>query len=260
MLKNKLKTLALILISVFLAVAIILGWQVPSYSVEFNPPDRGAPGRLIGAGTRFSQPMETTRGVLGSTGRNQAPITLDGQTLTTPLVALVPSSSLGNYGLTLDGYPSFYIHMPAVSEARLEFILLDELGDRIYETGYLVAAREATFSIDLPRNANLPPLEVGQIYTWQVRLKLNPNSIVTDYIVQGQIERFEPEALLAKDLEAASPEEKVVLYARSGLWYDALHALAELRRANPNDPLLANEWTQLLRSADLDDIADRALI
>jgi Domain of Unknown Function (DUF928) len=258
MLKIKLKTLSLIIVSVFLVAAIIIiGWQMPSYSVEFNPPDRGAPGRLVGAGTRFSQPLEFTRGTLG---RRQAPITINSETLTSPLVALVPSSSLGNYGLTLDGYPSFYIHMPAVPGARLEFILLDELGDRIYETGYLVSDQEATFSIDLPRNANLPPLEVGLSYNWQVRLKLNPNSIVTDYIVQGQIERFEPEAALMQDLQGASPEEKVVLYAQAGLWYDALHTLAELRRANPNDPLLANEWAQLLRSVGLDDIADQPLI
>jgi Domain of Unknown Function (DUF928) len=260
MLKTKLKTLALLLVSVLLAVALILSWQVPSYSVEFNPPDRGAPGRLIGAGTRFSQPIETTRGSLGSLGRRQAPITVNEETLSSPLVAIVPSSSLGNYGLTLDGYPSFYIHMPAVPQARLEFILLDELGDRIYEAGYLVANREGTFSIDLPRHANLPPLEVGLTYTWQVRLKLNPNSIVTDYLVHGQIERFEPEAGLMKDLEAASAEEKVVLYAQSGLWYDALDTLAQLRRANPNNPLLTNEWAQLLRSISLDDIADQPLI
>lgn len=258
MFTTKLKSLLLVIISVFLVAAIILGGHFPSYSVEFNPPDRGAPGRLVGAGTRFSQPMEFTRGPVGN--RRQAPITINSETLTSPLVALVPSSSLGNYGLTLDGYPSFYIHMPAVPGARLEFILLDELGDRIYETGYLVGDQEATFSIDLPRNANLPPLEVGLSYNWQVRLKLNPNSIVTDYIVQGQIERFEPEASLMKDLEGASPEEKVVLYAQAGLWYDALHTLAELRRANPNDPLLANEWAQLLRSVGLDDIADQPLI
>ncbi|MGB3239088.1 MAG: DUF928 domain-containing protein [Geitlerinemataceae cyanobacterium] len=257
MLKTKLKTFLFLLVSVFLAAAIIVTWQVPSYSVEFNPPDRGAPGRLVGAGTRFSQPMETTR---GSSGRRQAPITVNGETLTTPLVALVPSSSLGNYGLTLDGYPSFYIHMPALPEARLEFILLDELGDRIYETSYLVANREGTFSIDLPRNANLQPLEVGITYTWQVRLKLNPNRVVTDYLVQGQIERFDAEAVLAQDLEAASPEEKLVLYAQSGLWYDALDTLAQLRRANPNNPLLVNEWAQLLRSAGFDEIADEPLI
>jgi Domain of Unknown Function (DUF928) len=255
MLKTKLKTLASIFVSIFLATAIIIGWQIPSYPVEFNPPDRGAPGRLVGAGTRFSD-VYVTR---GASGRRLAPITVNNETLPSPLVALVPSSSLGNYGLTLDGYPSFYIHMPALAEARLEFLLFDELGEQIYETSYVMANREATFSIELPRNANLPPLEIDRIYNWQVRLKLNPDSIVTDYIVQGQIERFAPEPELAQELEVASPEEKVVLYAESGLWYDALHTLAELRRAKPNDPLLANEWAQLLRSIGLDDIAEQPL-
>lgn len=256
-LKIKLKALAFIFVSLFVVIATIVSWQVPSYSIEFNPPDRGAPGRLVGAGTRFSEPTEYTR---SASGRRQANITPNGETLPSPLVAIVPSSSFGNYGLTLEAYPSFYIHMPSVPGARLEFVLLDELGDRIYDTSYLVADRDATFSIDLPRNANFPPLEVGQIYTWQIRLKLNPSSIVTDYLVQGQIERFEPEPVLAEALATATPEEKVKLYADTGLWYDALHALAQLRRENPNDPLLDNEWAQLLRSVGLDEIADKPLI
>lgn len=261
MLKTKFKTFSLLLVSLFLVVALILGWQQPSASVQFNPPDRGAPGRLIGAGTRFSQPMEeVTRGSMGNLGRRQTPITIDGQTLDSWLVALVPSSSLGNYGLTLDEYPSFYIQMPSLPGTRLEFILLNELGDRVYETSYLVNDRSGIIRIDLPRHANLLPLEVEQIYTWQVRLKLNPDSIVTDYLVQGQIERFEAEATLAKDLAEATPEEKLVLYAQTGLWYDALHTLAQLRQANPNDPQLASEWAQLLQSVGLEAIAEQPLI
>lgn len=259
MLNAKLKTLSVLIVSLFLVVAIILGGQQPSASVEFNPPDRGAPGRLVGAGTRFSQPIEFTRGSMG-VGRRQTPITINGETLDSWLVALVPSSSLGNYGLTLDEYPSFYIHVPSLPGARLEFILLNELGDRLYETSYVLNDGEGILSIDLPRHANVLPLELEQTYNWQVRVKLNPDSIVTDYLVQGQIERFEAEATWAKKLDDATLEQKVVLYAQTGLWYDALHTLAQLRRANPDDPQLAQEWAQLLQSVGLEAIADRPFI
>lgn len=44
------------------------------------------------------------------------------------------------------------------------------------------------------------------------------------------------------------------------MWYDSLTRIAELRRAAPTDDKLKNEWNNLLKSAQLQEIADEPLV
>ncbi|WP_264322910.1 DUF928 domain-containing protein [Zarconia navalis] len=254
MAKTKLHAFVLALVSIVLSVFIVIGWHAPSYPIEFNPPDRGAPGRLIGAGTRFSGDSGTTR---GSTNLRQVEIEMDSTILECPFTALVPQVGGKNYGLTLDEYPTFFIHIPKIPGAIVEFTLSGENGEALYHTRYLTAERDATFGISLPRHANVPPLEVDRIYSWQVSLEFKSSSI---YVVRGEIERFEATPEFAKTLEEASLGEKVVLYAEASLWYDAVKALADLRRADPGNLQLRADWIELMNAVGLADIAYKPLL
>ncbi|MDY6938812.1 MAG: DUF928 domain-containing protein [Cyanobacteriota bacterium] len=258
MVKTRLHAFLLAFISIVLAATIVLGWQTPSYPVEFNPPDRGAPENLIGAGTRFSDGPGTTRGPLEP---RQAIVEIDGTILECPFSALVPQSGLGNYGLTLNAYPTFFIHFPQIPRTTLEFVLSDDdSGEIVYQTSYVLAERDATFGITLPRDSNVPPLEVGKIYTWQVSIRSNQLPTPSGYIVRGEIERFEPTPKFAQALVEASPEEKVALYAEASLWYDAVKTLADLRRTDPDNDRLRADWIELMQAVGLDDIAAKPLL
>ena len=254
MAKTKLHAFILALVSIVLFVFIVIGWHAPSYPVEFNPPDRGAPGRLVGAGTRFSEPPIGTRS--GSSPR-QVHIAIDGEILECPFTALVPKLGTDNYGLTLDEYPTFFIHIPKIPAATIEFTLIDEKDALIYQTRYPIAERDATFGIRLPRHSNLPPLNIGQVYTWQVSLESESSSM---RVVRGEIERFEATSEFAKDLEEATPAGKVMLYAETSLWYDAVKALADLRRDDPDNPQLRADWIALMNAVELADIAEKPLL
>lgn len=70
--------------------------------------------------------------------------------------------------------------------------------------------------------------------------------------VDGWVQRTNLNAKLGDRLKQATPQQRVVLYAENGFWYDALTAEAELRFANPKDPDLTANWTSLLRSVGLD--------
>jgi hypothetical protein len=53
--------------------------------------------------------------------------------------------------------------------------------------------------------------------------------------------------------------ERVNLYAKSGIWYDAVANLAALQKTQPNNPEVASAWKDLLRGVGLDVIAKAPL-
>jgi len=63
-----------------------------------------------------------------------------------------------------------------------------------------------------------------------------------------------------QELETAtSLLDRVIIYAKAGIWYDALSNLAELRRRNPNDPTVIRDWQELLKSVGMEKIAQEPL-
>jgi hypothetical protein len=57
---------------------------------------------------------------------------------------------------------------------------------------------------------------------------------------------------LSRRLQQAPPKERVVLYAKERLWYEALETLVKLQRDRPNDPAVISAWNKLLKSVGLD--------
>jgi hypothetical protein len=269
MLKIRFSPLLSLLAALLLAIAVTIGWQHSVWSIEFTPPNRGAPENLIGAGTRFSNELGVTRS--GSSPNPQAiPVIVNGQALPCPFTVLVPKWGSDNYSLTIDPYPTFFVHVPAVENAFLSFRLSRDVADSadltsnpndrlVYDIHFPTNGQDGTFGIKLPKFAR--PLEVGETYTWTTTLDLPPDlESETPYILEGRIERFEPENVLTEELARATPEQKVELYAQSSLWYDALKEIADLRLAYPNNPRLVTEWVELLTSVGLDEIAEKPLL
>ena len=90
---------------------------------EFVPPDRGTPGRLEGAGTRWRDPNR------GEFDPPDQPLfdTVRGSCATTPeadgLTLLAPRDALG---LTLNEYPRFFAYIPPLPDgAQIEFAVTE---------------------------------------------------------------------------------------------------------------------------------------
>ncbi|MBC7971228.1 MAG: DUF928 domain-containing protein [Verrucomicrobia bacterium] len=228
-------------------LGLMLGFMVCSLpllamAADFKPPRRGLPGRREGGGTR--DPIACIQGNPSQ------------------LVALLPGTNLG---LTTAAYPRFFWFAPKSKAKFAEFSLYDvneQREDRtpIYKTIFSIAGTAGIASLSLPSNATMPPLVVGKDYHWSVALVCNPDDRTRDIKVDGWVQRVAPEPRLTNQLVKATPEDRVRLYANNGIWFDTVTTLVEQRCAKPQEAALINSWAELLKSVQLDAIAEQPLM
>ncbi|HEY9615796.1 MAG TPA: DUF928 domain-containing protein, partial [Microcoleaceae cyanobacterium] len=94
-------------------------------------------------------------------------------------------------------------------------------------------------------------------YRWFLTVDCQPLSDATPVSVEGVIQRVPLSADLSRSLTNASALEKASLYAKAGVWYDALTMLAALRQQNPQ---AAIDWQTLLKDVGLSDLADQPIV
>lgn len=159
--------------------------------------------------------------------------------------ALVPKSSGGT---TVSLSPTFYIYVPPNQTDGARFGIEDENGKEIYETVLNHPIPAGVISFTIPTTPDAPVLEVGKNYYWYFQVRCQKN----DYndFVQGWIRRVELSDTQKQELAAASPSDRINLYAKAGLWYELLDTVVQLRRQQPVDsPLtatLTTQWANIL--------------
>lgn len=157
-------------------------------------------------------------------------------------------------GFTNAEHPTFWFYVP-YSGCPLEFVLKDEQDNDIYQTTLTASdALPGVISVRLP--STVAPLEIGKRYRWYFSV-LNPKK--PDEVldgVDGWVQRESLSVTLQRELEAATPQQRVALYAANGFWYEALTAASELRRTDVN----SNDWNVLLQAVDLEDIASEPIL
>ena len=104
-------------------------------------------------------------------------------------------------------------------------------------------ARAGLQRIDLVALGVALPPEVEIV--WSVVFSPDPRDPSRDQVATGWIRRLSVER--AGTLEPAPVEERAAVYARQGLWYDALALLDDLRREHPRDLSLRKALESLLR-------------
>lgn len=102
------------------------------------------------------------------------------------------------------------------------------------------------------------------MYHWffkvNVDCALQQLSSVKDYqdYVEGWVQRVKLNPVLTRQLETAIPQQRIAIYAASGIWHEALSAIADLRELET--PRFKAYWTELLHSAGLSDIASKPIV
>jgi hypothetical protein len=173
------------------------------------------------------------------------------------MTALMPNS---NVGLTIADYPAFSWYVPQNSATAAEFVLLDQANSEIYKTVVPVANQPGVVSLSLPTDGTVPPLVVGKSYRWYFSLICDPLDRSADTFTSGWVQRIEPSSSLAQALTTAATEEKPDIYAKAGIWYEAVATLIKLRQEQPQNVALLNQWQTLLKSVGLEKIADQPLL
>lgn len=224
--------------------------------------DRGAPapGQRVGGASRGRCPVASKRLTA------LVPIiTTTADKSQNPVLASVPTGSV--LGLTATNHPTFWFYFPySLTSARpVEFILKDDKDNIIYQTELSESGTTpGVVGFKLPHT--VPPLEVNKRYNWFFTIACDSkDSISSDQeepnkiFVSGWVERVSLSPALQRQLEQARPQQQARLYANAGIWHEAVTALAELRRQNPNDATLRQEWANLLRSVNLEAIASEPI-
>ena len=194
---------------------------------------QGLPGRRLGGGTRSER------------------IFTDAYS---SLVALTAPSDLS---ITTALRPKLLFYVPEMITANaVEFVLLDQNDELVYETSFEVAATGGF--IDINPTASMPPLALNRNYQWYFSIIPEASDRSHDVAVYGSIRRVRAANWLAQQqldtgrLSQLTPLLKArVLYQQADLWLEAAVILDQLRRQYPNDAAIAAEWAQLLELAGL---------
>jgi len=183
-----------------------------------------------------------------------------------PLTALVPVTEAGAkknitqvWGLTVDERPTFWFYYPYPngSVSEVEFSLQDSQQNDVYRSAIAPPPTPGVIGVRLPASA--PALAVDKSYRWYFKIYCEARP-APPVFVNGVIQRVNPNPTLSQQLKTATPQQQVGLYAANGIWFNALTTLAELRLSKPQDPKLTADWTSLLQSVGLGDVAAQPLV
>ena len=162
----------------------------------YNPPNRGAPRRTHATGTR---------GRCRDLGTQPVEISL-----------LAPNDHTGT---TSADRPTFFWEVSQATQAPLEFaIVRDNDPDPLWVEQ--IPGRAGIARVQLPADIRI---EAGETYRWSVALVCNRDRRSEDLFAQSWIRRVPLTPQLQQRLQTAtSREEMARIYAREGVWYDAL--------------------------------------
>lgn len=220
-------------LSLGLAAAAMLGLsgqaqaQTSSVAPIYQPPLRGTTvGGRIGGGTR-------------GTGD---------QTITMSVFA--PEHP----GLTVSEQPRLYWYLSEDVDIGAELTVVDrQSADPLLELSLAAPIKRGIHALDLGRHG--VRLEPGMRYEWFVALVVDPNQRSNDIIAGGEIERVAPDAALESRLEEAGQDGQAAVYARAGIWYDAVDAVSRWVDGSPTAPVPREQRAALLDQVGLDEAA-----
>ena len=197
-----------------------------------KPPIPGRPPEREPAGTRG--PCEETK---------------------TPFTPLLPVTSTETKfsGFTLTGHPTFWFYVPyqASSVSSGKFSLEDRQGNPVYQTSFKLPNTPGFISVSIP--ATEKNLEKNKLYRWTFSLSCASidSSEPPPVWHTGTVQRVDMPALKTQ-LKTATLEERINLYVKNKIWYDASTDLAKIH----NSP---QAWLNLLKATDLEQLNQAAI-
>ncbi|HXK25940.1 MAG TPA: DUF928 domain-containing protein [Myxococcota bacterium] len=194
---------------------------------RYVPPVHGSPRSSVGAGTR-------TAGV----------------------TAHVEAISPDPLGQTLSPSPSLYWQLSEPTSARVDFTLTDEASVApLVEKTLSGPFAAGMHRIDL--DALGVKLVPGTEYQWYVSLVSDPEERSSDVVTGGTVLLVEGGAL-REEVARVSAEERPLVLAQNGIWYDAVDALSRRIESQPSDPTPRRQLAALLEQVGLEPAAPEA--
>ncbi len=183
-----------------------------------------------------------------------------------PLTVLMPTTARRTatgrtiqdvWSLTATSAPSLWFYSPYASGDRypVELILRENNanGKILAKRSVSMPAKPGVFQVRMPEG--LAAMQENERRYWQLNLICNLKPMARPPVpiqLAGMIQRIELLPLSLKALEAATtPHDLAVEYAQQGLWIDAIGAIGNGRITEPENPVLKEDWNDLLESVGL---------
>ena len=180
------------------APAAARGEEAPP-EIEYTPPVRSAPGGRVGG---------ETRGTVKATG-------------SLPTIELLAPD--GHVGLTTTPTPDLYFFVSQPIIWPIQFTIRAPRQPRPVVEVNIPAPRKA--GVYALRTADYDVrLTPSVIYTWSVSVILNPKARSRDIVASASLLRSALDPAIETSLRAAPVSRRAALFAKAGLWYDAVAA------------------------------------
>ncbi|MGV0029333.1 DUF928 domain-containing protein [Phormidesmis priestleyi] len=189
------------------------------------------------------------------------------QAMNPPLTALIPlyQTAGGSFlvSTTTGEYPTLWFYLPyAITPDRPAELRREDPDptDPNYVQQQTVLrltdAPAGVIGVRLP--ATEAPLEIDRSYNWTFVVLCDRQDASTNQFVSGAIVRLAAQSNLMQQIRQTGQQSR--FYTQAGFWEDAITTLADLKRRSPNDSQLAVEWTNLLKTVDLEAIATKPVV
>ena len=199
---------------------------------ESSQNNNGWPTRRVGGGSREG---------CGTNSPNQFCV---------PVMAMIPEY----LAVTATDTPTLFFRIPSLRSptgVQMEFVLRDGSDRLVYETTFAASPEGGSLALHLPKTGEFQGLKIDENYHWYFSIIYDPTDRAHDDVVEGWLRREVIPESLARQLQTATPMEQVALYEDAQLWTEAISTLALLRQSQPNNPILAEKWQQLLGELEL---------
>jgi len=194
-----------------------------------NSGDRSQPARSRGSGSRGCEDSTLSEGHL---------ITL-----------AIPSDEF--VGQIASGRPTFFWRLSKSLDVPIEFSLARQGTPEPLHQVRIESPKAGSIAVKLPEDR--PELSPGGMYLWSVTLVCNEKRPSANPIFFSWVERVPETRELQQDLAIAkTARDRAAVYARAGLWYDALAILAEVPESSPDYAAAQADFQELLAAAGLD--------
>jgi Domain of Unknown Function (DUF928) len=220
-------------------------------TIEYKPPpppERDAPGNRGGGGGR-------------GCGLTSQPITALIPTQKQMLKGDPETETLQVWGTTVSERPTFWFHVPDERSTikSVEFVLQDNTDQDLYRSEIVPPETPGIVSIRLPETVTA--LKPGVLYHWFLNITFDcPSDSSVTRQINGWVQQVTPDSTLTKLLKNATPTQQAILYAKNGIWFDALTTLGDLRRSKPKDLSAIENWNRLLNSIGLENLKPEPIV
>lgn len=157
--------------------------------------------------------------------------------------------------VTVSSHPTFFWYVSNTS-LPMRFILTEPGVEKPVWKQRIKPERAGIVTLKLP--SKVPGLKVGKDYRWTVSLICDENIHSKNPYAYAWIERVPATPELAQKLVAVSQErDRSLIYAQSGVWYDALVSIYNAYNVNPQDKLAKWYLSRLLAQVGLTEVVNR---